>query len=652
MAAVAQSTRPAIRRTVLIDLCAVALILLAALLLRLPTLDLPLNEDGHPFRQTQTAYTSVLFHERGIDLWRPLLPALGPPWQVPFEFPSFQALASLVMDAGVEPELALRTTTLACFAAAAALLWILVRQRASRAEAYIALALFVATPFALLNSRIPSIEYLALAGMLAYLLTALRWREQLRDRWWLAAVLAGSFGLLTKVTTGPFIWLAIVADRPASAPTVMADLRAGRSALRAAWTARSRGPLGGRAGPVWRLVRLAALIAVPIAVVAVWTIHTDRVKQASPLTAPYQSTSLRDWNFGTLAQRLDPAEWSRIGERLVFEFGGPVLVALLVLGVVRSFRRDPQRPFWLAIVAMVVLPIATFFNLYVVHDYYLIAVSPWITLLQARGAGWLLATARSWRPGWPWRPAVAAGLVIAIVASFAAVPSYWSFLYGPPLDPDGGRAQAAELVAHTGQEDRVLVYGRDWSPDILYFARRWGLAIPDWVEDGNRTDLIDPALYEVASFVEPASAPFAPAQRWPIVGVLGRQTYALGRAAAVERGSGLLSADAGVLPPVPIDCSGPWRRSLVVPCDGAVHQVPMGWVRHPPVARRSQTRRHGCGSSMGSDRSRCATRSPCRAALSAAGMGGGVACNGTDGAPLVIERIVNAAFPTVETTGS
>ena len=50
---------------------AVVLLMLVAAGARLPTLDQPLVE-AHAFRQTQTAYTALLFHENGVTYPRRL----------------------------------------------------------------------------------------------------------------------------------------------------------------------------------------------------------------------------------------------------------------------------------------------------------------------------------------------------------------------------------------------------------------------------------------------------------------------------------------------------------------------------------------------------------------------------------------------------
>lgn len=57
----------------------------------------------------------------------PTLPVFGEPFEVPFDFPLFQAAASVVMEAGVEDDTAMRVTGLACFLLTALLLFSLGR---------------------------------------------------------------------------------------------------------------------------------------------------------------------------------------------------------------------------------------------------------------------------------------------------------------------------------------------------------------------------------------------------------------------------------------------------------------------------------------------------------------------------------------------
>src|SRR6476659_6226325 len=101
------------------------LAVLGSFALRIRTIGQPLIE-AHAFRQTQTAYTAVLYHRDGIDLLHTPLPVLGPPWQIPFEFPLFQAIGAIVMNLGVPTEIALRSTSLFFFVVSAALVWAIV----------------------------------------------------------------------------------------------------------------------------------------------------------------------------------------------------------------------------------------------------------------------------------------------------------------------------------------------------------------------------------------------------------------------------------------------------------------------------------------------------------------------------------------------
>src|SRR5438132_13559472 len=62
------------------ELLLISCLLLVGLIIRLPTLHQPLLEDGHSFRQTQTAYPALLFHQPRIKLPPRQLPVLATPW--------------------------------------------------------------------------------------------------------------------------------------------------------------------------------------------------------------------------------------------------------------------------------------------------------------------------------------------------------------------------------------------------------------------------------------------------------------------------------------------------------------------------------------------------------------------------------------------
>jgi Dolichyl-phosphate-mannose-protein mannosyltransferase len=337
-----------------------AVLLLAAFVIHLPTLGAPLL-DRHPFRQTQTAFTARIFHEEGIDLLHPKLPVFGPPWEVPFEFPLFQAAAAGVMDVGVPEDTALRLTGLASFILAGGLLWLLVRRQAGWLGATVGLGVFLFSPLGISWGRAALIEYLALAASLAFALTGMRWREGRSGLWFAAALALGCVATLVKITTAVF-WVAPFA--------LLAVARDDDPQTRRSWTG------------AW------LLSITPVLVGLAWTRYADGIKAASDATAWLTSSRLVDWSFGSIPQRQDLGAWTSIWTNVALLAGGIALLFLIYPAIRFALARRQIR-FWTWIASTVAGPILVFFNLYVVHDYYSIAVSGSIAALVGLGVAGL-----------------------------------------------------------------------------------------------------------------------------------------------------------------------------------------------------------------------------------------------------------------------
>ena len=87
---------------------------------------------------------------------------------------------------------------------------------------------------------------------------------------------------------------------------------------------------------------------------------------------PHQ-LELTTWNYGTLDQRLALGHWATIGDRIrELLLGGWIWVPLLLVLLWQARKLG----FWLGWLLTIVLPIAVFFNLFWIHDYYLAAISP------------------------------------------------------------------------------------------------------------------------------------------------------------------------------------------------------------------------------------------------------------------------------------
>jgi len=495
----------------LAEALAVVAVLSALVTYVAPTLDLPLLEK-HAFRQTQTAYTARVFHEDGIDLLHPKLPVFGEPFEAPFEFPLFQALASVPMDLGVEEDTALRATSLACFLLTALLLYGLVRYVAGPASGIAALAAFTLTPLAVVWSRTSMIEYLATAGAVGFAWALVLWRERRRPAFLVLALAAGLVGMLVKPPTAVFWIIPALAFRTPTTPE------------------RSRRP---RLDP-WT----AAVVLVPLAAGALWTRHADAIKAASPVTDWLTSWELRRWNLGWVRQRLDPDVWQLLVERAGLTMVG--LFAILLLPAILAAARSRQWPFWVGIACAGLLPPLVFLNLYVTHDYYLVGVSPAFAALIGLGAGWIWTKLRNQRFAVVALPLM--GLMLAW-GSLELGRGYWLRIHGGYEDPVV-LPLAREVQRHTGPDDLVAVVGLDWSPAVLYYARRRGHMVMEHIADASydriargdyRTLLLPDAAHDDLDFLA----------RWRWVGALSPHLYAIGERPAELSGARFLATDEG-----------------------------------------------------------------------------------------------------------
>ena len=533
---------------------------LAALAIRLPALDGPLLEK-HPFRQTWTAYTAVIFHETGIDLLRPQLPVFGPPFTHPQEFPLFQAFAALVMDLGVADDLAMRLTALGFFAVTALLLFGLVRHVAGPIVALVTFALFVFSPFALLWSRASLIEYLVTAAMVGYVWAGLRYRERPGWLFFGLALVAGSAAMLVKPSAGLFAML------PLGLAAVASDPRGVRGWLRV------------RLDP-----RFVALFVWPLALAAGWTLAADGYFLGKETAAFLAPSNLRYYYFASLAERADLGNWRNIFSSIVSSMIGPFGLALLVFGVLAVWRAR-QRGFWIGLALAGLLPIVVIFGGYGGHDYYTAEVSWSLVTFAGLGAVWLGERARG-RVG---RAMLATGAAAAMLVMWGATPDYWGLAYGSH-DGEAVLPRARELAALTRPDDLVVMVGRSFDPDVFYYARRRGLLLvsPTPQLAGNSTPEVYRSLpsspYRIFFSFDPAHDEIGLQRLWQWNGVLGVGTYVVGASPGDLRAAPVVATDdQGAFDVAARTARRLITAPLVVPCDAFGSRLARGslgtWLR-------------------------------------------------------------------------
>ena len=430
-------------------------ILATTVLTRLPTLSEPLVE-AHGFRQTQTAWSAVLFAQQGIDLLRPQVPVFGPPFGLPLELPLFQAMAAPLLRLGLPVEPVLRGLDLLWFLVAALFVYLVGRRLAGRRAALIAAIAFTFSPFAILWSRTALIEYLAVAAGLALLYWTILALDRRSWRWAVAAAVAGALALTVKDTTGA-VWSVVT----------------GAYVLSRLLRTRSRGKVLARA----MVVGLPALVAGVI-----WIIASAAVRRENLYAYTINDATFVPWFFGTLAQRLDASTWLVISGRIQGELTGLASPVWLYLAVRELHLRSwSYRLPWLGLIAVIALAPLVLTNVYFVHDYYLAAISPAIALVIGLGGAHLLSR---WRGG----RAIGVALVGAWAFAFLPIGDYVTLPYSLPAGSPELQI-AAQVAAQTTPGRMVALVTHDfvWDPAYFFYAHREGLLLGP-VAEFSRTD--------------------------------------------------------------------------------------------------------------------------------------------------------------------
>jgi 4-amino-4-deoxy-L-arabinose transferase-like glycosyltransferase len=524
----------------------IACLLVVGFLVRLPNLNGPLLAISS-FRQTETAYPALIYHQQGIDLFAPQLPVLGKPWQVPFEFPLFQVMAAVIMNLGGAVDWAMRVSGVICFMATAVAIWGMVRHLSTRIAAGIAVLVFLASPFNVWWSRASMIEYMATAFSVGYVWAGMIWIDKRQRRFAALAIVLGTLAMLVKVTSAVF-WMV---------PLLLYWGRASR--------------------PPWRqwlrdrLQVAGVLLAVPLIACVLWTHHADDVKAASPATSWLTSEALVGFNFGSVAQRLDPHQWGKIihpFDTLVtglpfWLFGVVCLVAIL----------RERRAAWFGVVLAGALPVFTFIDLYAVQAYYLAAVTPAAAALT----GYALDGVLRRLPSVALRAAAMAVIIAWLGATLYVQRDFLASSYTSPTpDPAHVLAQAREVDAGTNARDLIVFDGLQWSPAVPYYARRRGMMLVQIIVTPRLLNALPGQGYTYLYTVTPRPGEFsadaiAVLQRWAWFGDVSPHLFRLATTyAGVE--SAYLAATAQPLAPAGAAVSlisGP--RTLL--CDGPATDV-------------------------------------------------------------------------------
>jgi hypothetical protein len=407
--------------------------------------------DFHGFRQAQTAISAESM-EHGGPFLRYETPVFGPPWSIPFEFPLYQKIVALVAEHfGFPLDETGRAISIAFFYLCFLPLASIFRRLGYKPFQIAAiLSVIAVSPLYIFVSRLFMIESTALFLALVYVEIVFRLLaddKPWRYRQMFLAAFFGSLAGVVKVTTfAPFLLL---------------------GAAIAAWKLWKQRQNHGESR-----FRIAAMILlcglVPVACTLWWTKFADTVRAQNPLGVFFLSKDLAPWNFGTLAERLHPANYVHFMHAVAGQAGSLPILLLLVLIYGALLRR------WniaaLVSVALYIITPMIFFNLHLIHEYYPYSSAIFLVV----SAGLLIADLLS-LPGY--RAWLGLAFLVALVA--ACLIRYRGSYYRIQQQDAPGRPQAAAIIDRTTNPGDVIVMsGLDWSSELPYQSHRRAIMDP------------------------------------------------------------------------------------------------------------------------------------------------------------------------------
>ncbi len=407
--------------------------------------------DMHGFRQTQTAM-SVYYILKGGAWLDYITPVMGPPWAIPFEFPTYQlTVAALVKVLGSPIEQTGRAVNLMFFYATLVPVFILLGHLIkSTSQRLLVISFILVNPVYIFWSRTFLIESTALfftACGLLFFVEAILLRNRLLS---LIAALLSTVAGLTKATT-------LIAHLPLYLMLFIF-----------AW---QRSPFFSQAKPRAIITYIAPMLVAPIAVLA-WTSHTDAIKSENFFAnEALTSEALKLWNFGTLKQRVDPSVWHEhilnYANLVYFPFGaiGKLPIITLILPLTLFFNKHRRQEIIVCAGCFFFAPIV-FTNLYFVHNYYAYANS---ILLSVLYGFWVISLIEMrFRPAYPYIYFLTVPIMLFVLFDSYQTKYLLAQQWNKGFDPNLLRT----IQEKSRENDVILVYGSDWNPSLCYYAQR------------------------------------------------------------------------------------------------------------------------------------------------------------------------------------
>jgi len=357
-------------------------LLLISILFRTKSLAIPLVSDHHNWRQTQTAITIQDFFNHGLSVLNYKTPVYGPPWQMPLEFPVYQITVFIFMKifGMTNIDLGCRLVSLIYFYLSAFALLSLCKIFFQNSKIYFSIFFYyIFTPFSLMWSRAALPDLASVFFGLIYILFFIKWMtlKKIININFLLTMISGILGYLSK-STSMFPVVAILA---------ILIIKFLYDDLHMDYSINLINILNYIKKNILFLLVTLCLCIIPFVVGLLWVKYSDFIKSQLIYTQGLTSKSLKEWNFGTISERFNFDFWGLLFARIHRYFAPYLMIGLFPISIYGLYHSKYNKS---AVLFYMSMPIAILFSLssiymYYRHEYYFIAVSPYICIIFGFG---------------------------------------------------------------------------------------------------------------------------------------------------------------------------------------------------------------------------------------------------------------------------
>jgi len=459
----------------------VLFLIIVSVFIRIKSMTVPLVSEMNSFRGAQTAITIQDYFNHGFSIFKYKTPVFGPPWQVPLEFPIYQVSVYIFMKLFrmTNIDLGCRIVSFIYFYFSAFALLILCKMKFSIPKVYWTIfVVYIFTPFSLAWSRVALPDYASVFFGLMYIIFFDVWMNHSKKNVNLKFFIAIISGILCSLCKSTSLFPVVVILAFSIVYSLYEDFI-------------SNNPINIKSiinycrNKWFSLLNIFLLCIIPFIIGLLWVKYTDFIKNQFQYTQWLTSESLKSWNYGTQLQKINFNAWSVIFNRIHEYFAPYLLICLLPISIYALYHlqfKIKARIFFLS------LPIAVFFtffcliNLYQVHDYYLIGVSPYISVLFGFGLYYVVFELTKKKL------LLKCVFLLFALISFAQPHEYYKYVfYNKDSEPNFYTKIGNYIQESTGKDEYIIVQDQQWSSAQLYAANRRGFMIigKDFIYDNE-----------------------------------------------------------------------------------------------------------------------------------------------------------------------